>query len=130
MAHVQFMDEMIKEYLVFRGFGTTIKAFDVDLKTDKEKSFRVDKIVDQLVQFVNVYDLNSLRDLWNHLDSHMFTKLESNFIPAVKKLENSVLKLYLVNAVVNNKPDKVADFFVKMTPELQNQNEWRDWFSK
>jgi hypothetical protein len=46
----------------------------------------------------------------------------------VKKLENAVLKLYLVNCAVNNKTDKVMEFFLRMTPELQNQNEWKDWF--
>lgn len=81
MAHVQFLDEVIREYLLFRGFGSTVKAFDSDLKTDKEKSFRVDKIIDQLLQFINNYELNSLRELWGHLDSHMFTKLESSFVP-------------------------------------------------
>lgn len=81
MAHVQHLDELIREYLVYRGFGTTVKAFDVDLKTDKEKSFRVDKIVDQLLHFVNTFDLISLRELWGHLDNHMFTKLESCFMP-------------------------------------------------
>lgn len=48
----------------------------------------------------------------------------------VKKLENAVLKMYLINAVVNNKPEKITEFFAKMTPELQNQSEWKDWFSK
>jgi hypothetical protein len=48
----------------------------------------------------------------------------------VKKLENAVLKLYLVNCAVNNKTDKVMEFFLRMTPELQNQNEWKDWFGK
>lgn len=37
--------------------------------------------------------------------------------------------MYLINAVVNNKPEKVTEFFAKMTPELQNQSEWKDWFS-
>ncbi|KAK4875337.1 hypothetical protein RN001_011759 [Aquatica leii] len=128
MAHVQFLDELIREYLVHRGFSTTVKAFDIDLKSDKEKSFRVDKIVDQLVQFVNSYDLISLRELWGHLDTHMFTKLESHFVPAIKKLENAILKLYLVNLIVNNKSDKVSEFFMKMTAELHMQNEWKDWF--
>ncbi|KAJ8984003.1 hypothetical protein NQ317_006856 [Molorchus minor] len=128
MAHVQFMDEIIREYLLFRGFSSTIKALDSDLKVDKEKSFRVDKIIDQFLQFINIYDLNSLRELWTHLETHMFTKLESHFNTATKKLENAVLKMYLVNAVVNSKPDKVMDFFMKMTPDLQNQSEWKDWF--
>ncbi|CAG9835627.1 unnamed protein product [Diabrotica balteata] len=128
MSHTQFMDEMIREYLLYRGFGSTLKAFDAELKADKMKSFRVDKIIDQLIFFINSYDLNSLRELWGHLNRHMFSKLESNFLPSIRKLENEVLKMYLVNTVYNNKPEKMNDFFLKMTPELQNQNEWKDWF--
>ncbi|KAK9890569.1 hypothetical protein WA026_011939 [Henosepilachna vigintioctopunctata] len=128
MAHAQFIDEIIKEYLLYRGFGSTLKAFDADLKADKEKSFRVDKIIEQLLQFISSYDLNSLKELWNHLDTHMFSKLETQFMPGVKKLENAVWKLYLVNCVTNNKTDKVAEFFIKMTPDLQNQSEWKEWF--
>lgn len=130
MAHAQFMDELVKEYLLFRGFGSTLKSFDVDLKNDKERSFRVDKIIEQLMHHISAYDLNALRELWGHLDSYMFSKLESHFTPGVKKLENAVLKMYLVNAVVNNKQEKVVEFFTKLTPELQNQSEWKDWFSK
>ena len=48
----------------------------------------------------------------------------------VKKLENSVLKMFLVICAVNNKTDKVMEFFLRLTPELQNQNEWKDWFGK
>lgn len=82
MAHAQFIDEIIREYLLFRGFGATVKALDNDLKHDKEKSFRPDKIIDQLLQYVSSYDLTSLRELWDHLDNYMFSKLESSFIPS------------------------------------------------
>lgn len=83
MAHVQHMDELIKEYLLFRGFTSTVRAFETDLKADKEKGFRVDKIIDQILHIINIYDLNSLRELWTHLDSHMFSKLESHFHPGI-----------------------------------------------
>lgn len=129
MAHVQNMDELIKEYLHYRGFTTTLKAFEIDLKNDKERAFRVDKIIEQLVHHINNYDLNGLRELWSHLDTHMFCKLETPFTSAVKKLENSILKMYLVNAIANSKPDKVNEFFLKMTNDLQCQTEWKDWFS-
>ncbi|XP_066145739.1 WD repeat-containing protein 91 [Euwallacea fornicatus] len=129
MAHLQYLEELIREYLVFRGFASTLKSFEAELKVDKEKSFRVDKIIEQLMQFISNYDLIGLRDLWTHLDNHIFNKLESHFSPSVKKLENAVLKLYVINAVTNNKPDKVIDFFLKLTPELQNQTEWKDWFA-
>ncbi|CAH1112573.1 unnamed protein product [Psylliodes chrysocephalus] len=128
MAHAQFLDELIREYLLYRGFGATLKAFDSELKSDKLKSFRVDKIIDQFMLSINTYDLNSLRELWSHLNRHMFSKLESSFLPSVRKLENAVLKMYLINTVVTSKPERMNEFFVKMTPELQNQSEWKDWF--
>ena len=35
------VDGMVKEYLLFRGFTATLKNFDNEIKTDKDKSFRV-----------------------------------------------------------------------------------------
>jgi hypothetical protein len=52
------------------------------------------------------------------------------FLTAVRKLENAVLKLYLVNAVASGKTDKVTEFFARFTPELIGQPEWKEWFSK
>ncbi|XP_059482085.1 WD repeat-containing protein 91 [Neocloeon triangulifer] len=129
MSHIQYLDELVKEYLLFRGFCNTLKAFDGELKTDKDKGFRADKIVDQIVLYVNFYDLTSLRELWAHLDQRMFSKLESHFAPAIRKLETSVLKYYVVNTISNNKNDKLLDFFNKMASELQGQSEWKDWFA-
>ena len=40
-AAVPMLDDIIKEYLVFRGFSSTLKSFESDLKVDKDKSFRV-----------------------------------------------------------------------------------------
>lgn len=40
-AAVQALDEIIKEYLLFRGFANTLKTFEAELKIDKDKSFRV-----------------------------------------------------------------------------------------
>ncbi|XP_047997009.1 WD repeat-containing protein 91 [Leguminivora glycinivorella] len=131
MAHIQFVDELVKEYLLYRGFTSTVKAFDNDLKTDKDKGFRVDKIVDQILHFINVSDLNGLKEYWSHLDSLVFSKLEIHVQPAVRKLEYSLYKLYLVTAAQGTggvKNERVTEFFAKMLPELQGQNEWRDWF--
>lgn len=89
---------------------------------------QVDKIVDQLMQYIYNYDLTSLRELWGHLDIRMFCRLESHFTPAIRKLENAVLKMYLVNAAVNGKQERIQEFFTKMTPELQGHSEWKEWF--
>lgn len=47
---------------------------------------------------------------------------------AIRKLEFSLLKYYLVTAITNNKIDKVTEFFVKLASDLQTQAEWKDWF--
>lgn len=49
---------------------------------------------------------------------------------AVKKLEHSVLKLYLVTAFSSNKPEKITEFFTKLAQELHSQTEWKEWFCK
>ncbi|XP_023951657.1 WD repeat-containing protein 91 [Bicyclus anynana] len=131
MAHIQLVDELVREYLLFRGFTNTVKAFDTDLKSDKDKGFRVDKIVDQIVHYINVSDLSGLKEYWSHLDSIVFSKLEIHVQPAVRKIEYSLYKLYLITAAQSAggvRNEKVAEFLSKMLPELQGQTEWRDWF--
>lgn len=85
MAHNQFVDELVREYLIYRGFTSTVKAFDNDLKADKDKGFRVDKIVEQIVHYINVSDLNGLKEYWSHLDCLVFSKLEVHVQPGMWK---------------------------------------------
>jgi len=129
MAHYQFLDELVKEYILFRGFTSTLRAFDADLKSEKEKGFRVDKILDQINQLVVSHDLAGLTELWKHFETKIFSRLESNRVSAVRKLENSILKLYAVNCIQSKQPDKLREFFEKLTPDLQGQSEWKDWFA-
>lgn len=41
MSCTQQMDELVKEYLLFRGFTTTVRALDAEVKSEKDKAFRV-----------------------------------------------------------------------------------------
>lgn len=129
MAHYQFLDELVKEYILFRGFTNTLRALDADLKSEKEKGFRVDKILDQINQLVVSHDLVGLTELWKHFETKIFSRLESNRVSAVRKLENSILKLYAVNCIQSKQPEKLREFFEKLSPDLQGQSEWKDWFA-
>lgn len=128
MAHLQFVDFSIREYLLFRGFSSTLRAFEAEAKT-AEKSFSVEKIMDRVTQSIATHDLPALRDLWRNLTNFFFNKLDQIYGTAVKRIEANLLKLFLVTAHTANKPDKVHEFFVK-SPELQSQSEWKDWFGK
>uniref|UniRef100_A0A182M797 ARMC9 CTLH-like domain-containing protein n=1 Tax=Anopheles culicifacies TaxID=139723 RepID=A0A182M797_9DIPT len=130
MAHIQYIDGLIREYILFRGFSNTLKVFDNELKSDKDKSFRVDKVIEQILLLIHNHDLGGLRELWAHLNNHLFRNLEHHFATAVNKLEQSVLKFYLIVAYTSSKTDKINEFFTKLSPELVSQSEWKEWFCK
>ncbi|KAB0344197.1 hypothetical protein FD754_021123 [Muntiacus muntjak] len=125
---VERTDEMVREYLLFRGFTHTLRQLDAEIKADKEKGFRVDKIVDQLQQLMQVYDLTALRDYWNYLERRLFSRLEDVYRPTINKLKTSLFRFYLVYTIQTNRSDKAQEFFAKQASELQNQAEWKDWF--
>ncbi|KAM4670974.1 WD repeat-containing protein 91 isoform 3-T3 [Amazona ochrocephala] len=127
-AATERADELVREYLLFRGFTAALKQLDAEIKADREKGFRVDKIVDQLQQFVQSYDLAALRDYWSYLDRRLFSRLEDMYRPTVNKLKTSLLRYYLVHTVQTGRNDKAQEFFLKQASELQNQAEWKDWF--
>lgn len=41
MSAIAFGDELVRDYLLFRGFLTALKAFDSEVKADKDRQFRV-----------------------------------------------------------------------------------------
>ncbi|XP_075414810.1 WD repeat-containing protein 91 [Tenrec ecaudatus] len=126
---VERTDELVREYLLFRGFTHTLRQLDAEIKADKEKGFRVDKIVDQLQQLMQVYDLAALRDYWSYLERRLFSRLEDIYRPTINKLKTSLFRFYLVYTIQTNRSDKAQEFFAKQASELQNQAEWKDWFA-
>lgn len=128
MAHMQNSEVLIKEYLAYRGFTSCLKSFESECRSDKNKSFRTDKILESIQAAINSSDLHELRDIWKNLDTFFFSKLEQNYSEAVKKLETGLLKVFLVIAYKNGQSDKINEFFLKMAPEIHSQADWRDWF--
>uniref|UniRef100_A0A671V6W3 WD repeat-containing protein 91 n=1 Tax=Sparus aurata TaxID=8175 RepID=A0A671V6W3_SPAAU len=133
---VERTEEHVREYLIYRGFTSTLKHLDSDIKADKEKGFRVDKIIDQLQQFVQNFDLFGLKEYWLYLDRRLFCRLEDVYRSTVNKLRTSLYRYYIINTVQvtshreNQKGnlEKTQEFFQKQALELQGQAEWRDWF--
>uniref|UniRef100_A0A671P7F7 WD repeat-containing protein 91 n=1 Tax=Sinocyclocheilus anshuiensis TaxID=1608454 RepID=A0A671P7F7_9TELE len=124
---VERTDDLVREYLIYRGFTSTLKHLDSEIKADKEKGFRVDKIIDQLQQLIQSFDLTGLKEYWAYLDRRLFSRLEDVYRPTVNKLRTSLYRFYLIHTVQNT--EKTQEFFLKQVLELQAQPEWRDWFA-
>ncbi|KAF4077032.1 hypothetical protein AMELA_G00203460 [Ameiurus melas] len=125
---VERTDDLVREYLIYRGFTSALKHLDTDIKADKEKGFRVDKIIDQLHQFIQSFDLAGLKEYWSYLDHRFFSRLEDVYRPTVNKLRTSLFRYYLVFSVQSKNLEKTQEFFQKQAVDLQGQAEWRDWF--
>uniref|UniRef100_A0A673MR56 WD repeat-containing protein 91 n=1 Tax=Sinocyclocheilus rhinocerous TaxID=307959 RepID=A0A673MR56_9TELE len=124
---VERTDDLVREYLIYRGFTSTLKHLDSEIKADKEKGFRVDKIIDQLQQLIQSFDLTGLKEYWTYLDRRLFSRLEDVYRPTVNKLRTSLYRFYIIHTVQNT--EKTQEFFLKQVLELQAQPEWRDWFA-
>lgn len=127
------MDEMIKDYLIYRGFNFTYKAFEQDLKQDKDKGFKSEKLTDQLLSYVHSYDFSGLLDYWSFLEhryfSHLTLKPASLSSTALtRKYELFLLRYYLVYAIQTSKPEKAIELLENYASKLQSQNEWKEWY--
>ncbi|OAQ30943.1 WD40 repeat-like protein [Linnemannia elongata AG-77] len=129
MNSIQHIDELVKEYLLFRGFTNSYKAFEADSKTDKDRGFQADKIIEELYSSIAAMDLTALLDHWRYLDVRYFSRLDHRFAGSVKKFELCLLRYYLIYAIQHRKRDKVVEFFEIHGAELQGNPEWVRWFA-
>lgn len=126
---VSLTDDLVKEYLLYRGFTSTLRVFDQDLKQDRDRSLRADKIAEQLVNHIHSFDINGFIDYWSYLDQKYFSKLATKIGgQAVKRYELNLMRYYLVNAVKTGKMDKAFEFIENYLAKLQSQSEWKEWY--
>lgn len=135
---VSFMDDLVKEYLLFRGFQSTLKSLEHEMKSDKSSSFRADKCTDLLLSYVHSYDLTSLLEFWSYLDQKFFSRVVLKLSTSgahnqlnsslSRKYELFILRYYLVYAVQTSRQDKAVELLEQCGNKLQSQPEWRDWF--
>ena len=76
------------------------------------------------------YQSKRMVSLCQFLESNVFAKLEPELQRAFKDLTSSVYKKYVVNAIENDRSDKVTEFFERVAGRLRHQAaEWGPWFS-
>lgn len=135
---VSQMDELVKEYLLYRGFISAFRAFDHDLKLDRDRSFRPDKITDQLLYHIHAFDLTGFLDYWSYLDHKHFSKLSTKLTHSssggtasgsiTRRYELNLMRYYLVNAVRAGRPEKAIEFLENYMVKTHGQPEWKDWY--
>ncbi|XP_057798590.1 uncharacterized protein LOC131014592 [Salvia miltiorrhiza] len=130
MEKMKFAEELVREFLVFRGFTNTLQAFEKELATDIGKGFEVDKIIDLIFSvYIPKFEAGKLIDLLSFF-RNCFSYSDSNLIDVISKLHQSILRYYVVYALKCGRKDTVLEFFRDFGNDLMRRDEsWSSWFA-
>ncbi|XP_044324141.1 WD repeat-containing protein 91 homolog [Triticum aestivum] len=131
MENVQYAEELVREFLVFRGFTNTLQAYEAELSTEIGRNFEVDKILDLVFSvYIPKYQLDRLLSIFSFLKQCFTSPADTVLYTALLKLEQSVLRYYVVNALKSGRQEKVVEFFSASGSYLmQKREDWIAWFA-
>ncbi|XP_020574127.1 WD repeat-containing protein 91 homolog isoform X2 [Phalaenopsis equestris] len=131
MENMQYAEELVREFIVFRGFTNTLQVFERELATDVGRSFQVDKIIELVFSvYVPKYQADKLVSLLSFFKQCFSSSSDMGFISMLSKLELSILRYYIVHALQTGRQDKVVEFFAENGNYLlQRREEWLPWFA-
>ncbi|XP_071735499.1 uncharacterized protein [Rutidosis leptorrhynchoides] len=130
MENMKYAEELVKEFLFFRGFTTTLQSFQNELSTDIAQQFHKDQIFDLIFSvYIPKFQPQNLISLLNFF-KQCFSSSETLLINTLSKLEISILRYYIVYAVQSGRIDKVIEFFgVHGDKLMQMDHDWMTWFA-
>ncbi|KAM5557499.1 hypothetical protein ABKV19_024730 [Rosa sericea] len=131
MENMQYAEELVREFLVFRGFTSTLQAFDSELSTDIGKGFQVEKIMELIFSvYVPKFQAEKLVGLLSFFKQCLSSSSETVLLATLSKMEVSILRYYVVNAINAGRREKVLEFFgMKGNDLLQRSQDWTPWFA-
>ncbi|KAL5726890.1 hypothetical protein ACHQM5_000135 [Ranunculus cassubicifolius] len=131
MENMLYAEELVREFLIFRGFTNTLHTFQTELSTDIGKEFDVDKILDLVFRvYVPRFQAEKLVGLLRFFKQYVSTTAESMLVNTISKLESSILRYYIVQALQSGRKDKVAEFLGTSGNDLlQRGQDWIPWFA-
>lgn len=127
---MQYAEELVREFLMFRGFTNTLQAFEKELSTEIGKGFQVDKILDLIFSiYIPNFQAEKLVGLLSFFKQCFFSPSETVLAATLSKLEVSILRYYIVHSLQSGRQDKVMEFFGTLGNDLlQRGQDWTTWF--
>ncbi|ORZ39790.1 hypothetical protein BCR44DRAFT_1482422 [Catenaria anguillulae PL171] len=129
MDSLEYVDSLVKEYLLFRGFQSTLRALDQDMRSDKLTHLDADKLTSSLLTLAKSLDHVALQDLWTALQRHVFPSLPStdSAATAARNMEASLFRFFIVCAIQQGKPQRVTEYFAMVDFASPNTDWLMPW---
>ncbi|KAI8564939.1 hypothetical protein RHMOL_Rhmol03G0222200 [Rhododendron molle] len=109
MENMQYAEELVKEFLVFRGFTSTLQAFERELGTDIGKGFQVDKILELIFSvYIPQFRAEDLIEVLSFFKQCFSSSSETLLISTLSKLENFSLADLRIPAILKICSEKIT----------------------
>ncbi|KAI9178882.1 hypothetical protein H9P43_005544 [Blastocladiella emersonii ATCC 22665] len=128
MDSLEYLDDLIREYLLFRGFHGTLKALEADIKGDRLAHLDAERLTQVLLAHARTLDYVALQDTWGYLDRHVFAALSGSAADTAqaRKMETALFRYFIVCAMQQGKPARVVEFL--STIDLAaSASDWMTW---
>mmetsp|Transcript_307 Transcript_307/g.560 ORF Transcript_307/g.560 Transcript_307/m.560 type:complete len:621 (+) Transcript_307:32-1894(+) len=134
---IEDVDDIILEYLTYRGFNETINSFREEKTRDKRYNLKPDKIVERLFALIQRYDYRELMEYWNYLDREFFARYvtivyndNQNISKTIKVLGTNLQQYFLVHAFETENKKAIFEFLSEYGDILsQEEKSWAKWFT-
>ncbi len=88
MDAIPYVDSLIKEYLLFRGFTGTLRALNKDLASDRGCGFQADQLCELVFRrLVPLDQASDLMEVLDFLSSRVYSRLPGSCEEVIRKLE-------------------------------------------
>lgn len=88
MDAIPYVDSLIKEYLLFRGFTGSLRAFNRDIASDRGRGFQADQLSELIFRKLLPLDQASeLMEVLEFLSSRVYSRLPGSYEGVIRKLE-------------------------------------------
>eukprot|EP00940_MAST-03C_sp_MAST-3C-sp2_P000096 g96.t1 len=127
-------DDLVKEYLVFRGFTDTLVTLGNEQKGHKHLAFNAKNIVDRLFDLVKNGDADGLMKCWRFMDVRFFENLEDEQSWDAAKSFKVCLKKYFIAMCIKSGANEKALAFLKKECQRRHavgsdEGTWREWYA-
>ncbi|KAJ1796156.1 hypothetical protein LPJ59_003922 [Coemansia sp. RSA 2399] len=125
---VEYIDDLVREYLLFRGFKQTLDALEQDLERDQDRGFKAERIAGDLLSMAKELRDTELLEYWRYLSFRFFSHLSPKYQRTTRMFEKRLIRLFLVSAVQQGQRTRVREFMDKHGHTLGQQGgDWLPW---
>lgn len=114
IALLEDADSIVREYLTWRGFGSSLVAFGKDCKEDSLLGLSPERLVQKLVSDVEGLDLDSLFAWWDEGVGPLLSRVDEEIAVLGRGLRDASFRWYLVTCFQKQRTELVLDFFKRM----------------